>query len=195
MSNDPTSGPVPGLVPGPGAPAVSPRTGVPEQQQGNDPVPALPAPSEGQEFAGPRAPLVLDASFVLAVLQRDPRTTELLDCLPGSVLLSVNLGEVFYKVYEKSGLAPTQVEPVLRAFGVDLVDLPAAAARHFPALRAIDRAARTSAKAAGAKAGNLSLADVSVLGYARETGLPVLTGDRHWTNLRDHGLDVVVHLY
>jgi len=194
MSNELTTEPTSEPTSGPGAPAASPRTGLPEQP-GSDPVAALPAPSGGQQSAGPRAPLVLDASFVLAVLQRDPRATALTHCLLGSVLLSVNLGEVFYKIYEKSGLAPTQVEPVLRAYGVDLVDLPAAAARHFPALRAIDRAARTSAKAAGHKTGNLSLADVSVLGYARETGLPVLTGDRHWTTLGAHGLDVVVFLY
>ena len=61
-------------------------------------------------------------------------------------------------------------------------------AAHFPALRAVDAARRAEQKAGGEKAATLSLADLTILGHALHTGLPVLTGDRHWATLKPHGL-------
>ncbi len=140
--------------------------------------------------------MVLDASYVIALLEGEPAAQAYAELLARAVLPSVTAGEVVYKVHAASGLEPATVEAGLVALGVDLVALPVAAARHFPALRAIGAARREEQRAAGERPLRvLSLADLCVLAHARHTGLPVLTGDRHWATLAPHGLDVDVHLF
>lgn len=141
----------------------------------------------------PQAPLVLDASFVLAVLDGEPAAMRLVDLLRGSVLPSPTAGEVYLTVAERSGLPPAQIQAVLLAYGVRLVDLPMAAAHHFPELRRIDSARRQAAQHAGQRRFSLSLGDLCVLAYALLAGLPVLTGDRQWSTLGRYGLSVPVH--
>lgn len=143
----------------------------------------------------PQAPLVLDASFVLAVLDGEPAAMRLVDLLRGSVMPSPTAGEVYLTVAERSGLAPAQVEAVLLAYGVRLVDLPVTATHHFPHLRRIDVARRQKAQKAGQRPFSLSLGDLIVLGHALQAGLPVLSGNRYWATLGDHGLTVAVHMY
>ena len=141
----------------------------------------------------PDGPVVLDASFVIALLDREAAAQRYATVLRRAVITSVTLGEVLSKLHTATGVDPGQVEDGLLALGVTLVDLPVAAARHFPALRTIDAARRAEQKATGEKAATLSLADLAVLAYALTTELPVLTGDRHWTTLEPHGLTVDVH--
>ena len=143
----------------------------------------------------PQAPLVLDASFVLAVLDGDPAAMRLVDLLRGSVLPSPTAGEVYLKVAERSGLPPVQVESVLLAYGVRLVDLPLAATHYFPSLRNTGAAYLAALSAAGYKGGEMSMGDLCVLGYAQHTGLPVLTSQRDWTHLHEVGLTVPVHIF
>lgn len=140
----------------------------------------------------PSGPIVVDASFVIALLQSEPAATALARVLRRAVLTSVTAGEVFYKLSAGSGADPIRVEGTLTALGVRIEDLPLSAARHFPRLRLIDSARRGEQKANGERGAALSLADLCVLGYALTKDLPVLTGDRHWSTLMRHGLDVPV---
>ena len=96
-------------------------------------------------------------------------------------------------MHTATGVQPEQVQAGLLALGANLVDLPVAAAAHFPALRTIDAARRAEQEAHDEKAAALSLADLAVLDHAMTTDLPVLTGDRHWAALTPHGLAVDVH--
>ena len=139
--------------------------------------------------------VVLDASFVIALLDGEARAQRYADVLPRAVITSVTLGEVLAKVHTASSVDPEQVQAGLLALGADLVDLPVAAAAHFPALRTVDAARRAEQKVNGEKAATLSLADLTVLAHALTTDLPVLTGDRHWATLAPHGLTVDVHLF
>jgi len=139
--------------------------------------------------------VVLDASFIIALLQRHPGATALAHVLPRGILTAVTAGEIFYKIAATGGAEPDRIEAVLRAQGVRIADLSVAAAHHFPRLRRIDAARRAEQKDRGERAPALSLADLCVLGYAAALDLPVLTGDRHWATLAPHGLAVPVHLY
>ena len=143
----------------------------------------------------PEGSVVLDASFVIALLDGEAPAQRYAGVLPRSVITSVTLGEVFTKIYTATGVQPEQVQAGLLALGATLVDLPVAAAAHFPALRTIDAARRAQQKAHGEKAATLSLADLAVLAHALTTKRPVLTGDRHWATLSPHGLSVDVHLF
>lgn len=145
----------------------------------------------------PLGPVVVDASFIIAVLRGEPAATTLAagGVLGRSVLLSVTLAEVT-KVMDRIAAMPADlVTRGLTGVGVRLVDFPAAAAEHIPTLVAIDRAADEHAQRDGHRRAQLSLGDLCVLGHALHTGLPVLTGDRHWVRLRAHGLTAPVHLY
>ncbi|MDR0592163.1 MAG: hypothetical protein LBG60_02665 [Bifidobacteriaceae bacterium] len=75
--------------------------------------------------------------------------------------------------------------------GVLVESVGLAAARRYPRLKEIDADSRAAGRA-GDRAKSLSLADMTCLAHAWETGLPVLTGDRHWAALRPHGLPVDV---
>ena len=139
--------------------------------------------------------VVLDASFVIALLDGEAAAQRHSAVLARSVISSVTLGEVFYKLHTSTGIAPAAVQAGLLALGATLADLPVAAAAHFPALRTIDAARRAEQKTNSEKGAALSLADLAVLAHAITTDLPVLTGDRHWTTLQPHGLTVDVHLF
>ncbi len=140
--------------------------------------------------------VVLDASYVIALLQGEDAAQTYAPVLARAVVPAPTAGEVFSTLHTASGLDPAQVETGLVALGVRVVDLPVAVARHFPALRAIDAARRAEQRAAGDRpVQTLSLADLCVIGHALATGLPVLTGDRHWATLRPHGLEVDVHVF
>lgn len=149
----------------------------------------IPAP------ALPDGRVVLDASFVIALLDGEDAAQRHSRVLSRSVVSSITLGEVYAKFAWRAGIEPTTIESGLRSLGAQLVDFPVAAAAHFPALRVIDAARRAQQKADGEKAATLSLADLAVLAHATVLDLPVLTGDRHWATLSPHGLDVDVHLF
>lgn len=140
--------------------------------------------------------VVLDASYVIALLQGEQAAQAFMPVLSRAVLPAPAAGEVFYKLSAASGVAPVDVEAGLLALGVELVDLPVAAAHHFPALRTLDAARREQQREPGERPLQaLSLADLCVLGHALHTQLPVLTGDRRWATLAPHGLQVDVHLF
>ena len=138
-------------------------------------------------------PLVLDSSFVLDYLEETAAAVRWRTALAGAFLPSVAAGEVFYKVHERSGVVPESILGVLRALGVEIVDVTVATAALFPVLRQIDAARRAEQKRNGERAASLSMVDLCVLGGAAVAGRAVLTADRHWSTLAPHGLTVAVH--
>jgi len=111
-------------------------------------------------------------------------------------ITAVNFGEVLYKLFQRSGRPASQSEQIFVALGIDIADVSLADVRHYPELKQIDAASRTAQASAGVTAQQiktLSLSDMTCLGYALLRRLPVLTGDRHWTTLRTHGLGLDVY--
>lgn len=155
-------------------------------------------PDGGSEAAPlPPGPVLVDASFIVGVLRGDvaPLARAASGVLERSVLLSVTCAEVIRVMYRLGAVPATVVTEGLSDLGVRVVDFPAAAGEHIPALVAMDRAADQRAQREGTRRAQLSLGDLCVLGYAIHAGLPTLGGDRHWATLRPHGLEVPLHFY
>jgi len=128
------------------------------------------------------------------VLDGEDTAQRFASILTRGVVPAATAGEVFYKLHAAAGIDPAQFEDGLRALGIDLVDLSVAAARHFPALKAVDALRREQLRAAGVRpVQTLSLGDLCCLGYAATAGLPVLTGNRHWTTLQPLGLPIAIY--
>jgi PIN domain nuclease of toxin-antitoxin system len=128
-------------------------------------------------------PLLVDASFVVAVLDREPLATRFTAALARTSIVDVNLGEVFYKVAEKMGIAPADVGAALHANGVRVIATGTAGAARFPMLKKRDLDVRAQLHQQGWSPGDiksLSLADIACLATALERELVVLTGDKHW---------------
>jgi len=141
----------------------------------------------------PSTRLVVDASFLIALAEQDPDAARFVSMVSRAVVTSVNMGEVLYKLDQRAGMTAASTEHLFtRVLGlqVDAVDL--AVTRHYPELKRIDARSRV-AQTVGTTPSSLSLADMTCLAYAQEAGLGVLTGDRHWTTLSAHGLDVPVY--
>jgi len=142
----------------------------------------------------PDGPVVLDASFLLALLDGEETAQRFAPILTRGVVPAVTVGEVFYKLHATADIDPAQVEDGLRTLGIDLVDLSVAAARHFPTLKDLDTLRREQQRTTGVRpVQTLSLGDLCCLGYAAAAGLPVLTGDRHWATLQPLGLQIAVY--
>jgi PIN domain nuclease of toxin-antitoxin system len=130
--------------------------------------------------------VVIDASFVLALLDADPDAARFSGITARARITSVNLGEVFYVVERDAGVPPEDVEAALASLGVRAEPLAVEAARTFPRLKAADAQSRQAQLASGTprtKVKSLSLGDLCCLGQGLASGLAVLTGDRHWTTL------------
>lgn len=143
----------------------------------------------------PAGPVLADASFLVAIAESDPDAARFVSVLRRSSVTTVNFGEVLYKLAQKAGMAVQTTEQVFAgALGVMIEPVELAVVRHFSALKQIDAASRSAQTASGAApVKSLSLADMTCLGYAIERGLPVLTGDKHWLTLAEHGLRVSVY--
>jgi PIN domain nuclease of toxin-antitoxin system len=140
-------------------------------------------------------PLLVDASFVIGVLLRDPLALRFTNALEGSSIVDVNLGEVFYKVSEKTGIAPRDVGGVLHANGLKVIAPGAAGAARFPMIKKLDLDLRERLRQQGwppSDVKSLSLADIACLATALDRELTVLTGDKHWKTL---GLAVRIEDY
>lgn len=143
----------------------------------------------------PGGQIVVDASLLVAMSDREATATRFVPQLRRAVVTAVNFGETLYKLEQISGLAAVTVEATFIGLGVDVVPVSLPVARRFSELKAVDQSSRTAQRAAGLSKGrikSLSLADIVCLGFAWESGLPVLTGDQHWTTLGPHGLPVRV---
>ncbi|MFB9906358.1 PIN domain-containing protein [Allokutzneria oryzae] len=137
----------------------------------------------------PEGPVLLDASFVLALLDGTPQAQPYADVLPSSVITSVNLGEVLYCLASLAGIDPEEATAEIQAMGIAVAPLEAEHALRFAELKRIDAGIRRDR---GRRHGRLSLGDLCCLAFAWEEGVPVLTGDRHWTTVAEAGMPVEV---
>jgi PIN domain nuclease of toxin-antitoxin system len=111
-------------------------------------------------------PLIVDASFVIGVLLREPLALRFLTALERASMVDVNLGEVFYKVWEKLGIAPSDVGSVLHANGLTVVAIGPAGAARIPMLKKLDLDLRERLRQKGwppSDIKSLSLADIACL--------------------------------
>ena len=124
--------------------------------------------------------MVLDASALLALLNRETGAERVADSFHVSSISTVNWAEVAQKVVDR-GVArgPSDVREDLVAMGLQVRDFTAAhaeiAAGIWPSTRAF----------------GLSLADRACLALALENRAPVLTADRSWATL---GLDIDIQV-
>lgn len=138
----------------------------------------------------PDGPVVVDASFLIALMVRDVNAARFVTVVPRAQIVAVNFGEVLYKSLEKVNRAPSDVEAMLDGIGLTITDLDVRHARRFPELKRIDNTTRGTDATK-----SLSLGDMACLAFAWEAGLPVLTGDKHWLALPPFGLRVEVYDY
>ncbi len=124
------------------------------------------------------ADVVLDASAVLAVLNGEPGAEEVWAHLPGAYVSAVNAAEVAAKLVD-GGIGAEEAGQTLTRLGARVV--PFEEADVGPAAHI-----RTATRSAG-----LSLGDRACLTLARRLGVPALTADRQWRDLR---VDVEVRL-
>jgi len=143
----------------------------------------------------PVGEIIVDASLLIGIATSDSDAVRFVRVLSRSVATSVNFGEVIYKLHQKAGRSAAQTENVFREalhVRVEAVDL--VVVRHFADLKQLDAASQRAQRSAGAPTpSSLSLADMTCLAYGIESGLPVLTGDAHWSTLHGHGLEVDVY--
>ena len=121
--------------------------------------------------------MILDASALLALIQREAGYEHVLSALPRARMSTVNLSEVLSK--QTAGHRAQPLEDWLEELGIAVDDFTR-------------EDARTAAELVGAtRKYGLSLGDRACLALARRTALPVLTADRAWKRL-DVGIDVRV---
>jgi ribonuclease VapC len=113
------------------------------------------------------APVVLDASALLAWLHDEPGAEIVDPVLPGSVLSTVNLAEVWQKL-DQHGIDADRALRRVRLLGVRTE--PFSDDDAVRAARLWSRGRRTG----------LSLGDRCCLALADRLGAPVLTADRAW---------------
>ena len=120
--------------------------------------------------------MLLDASAVLALLNREPGWEAVQDWVPGAPICAVNLAEVIGKLCD-AGLPYADACAAVEFLGLSVVEFDADMARESGRLRAITRAE------------GLSLGDRACLATALRLGEAVLTSDRSWLKL-DLGISV-----
>ena len=118
--------------------------------------------------------LVLDASALLAWLQREPGGAEVKDMLDGGLVTAANWCEVLQKVRQHGGNAD-EVGLLLRSLGLAVADVIRVDG---------ERAARL-----WTRENPLSLGDRLCLSVAERLGLPAVTAESRWT-ASEVGIDV-----
>jgi ribonuclease VapC len=116
------------------------------------------------------ADVVLDASAVLAYLFDEPGHDRVEPALSSELLSSANLAEIIGKLIDHGASTAEAIAAVTNlGIGIAPVDL-------FSGQRAGVLREQTRGR-------NVSLADRFCLALAEQTGLPVMTADKAWTNL------------
>jgi PIN domain nuclease of toxin-antitoxin system len=123
-----------------------------------------------------RVDVVLDASALLALLQREPGADVIEALLDRSAISAVNWSEVVQRLLRR-GLALADVGPDLGALDLAVVPFDAEQAETAADLEAVTRAA------------GLSLADRACLALAREARVPAFTADHSWESV-DVGVEI-----
>lgn len=121
---------------------------------------------------------VLDASAVTAVLRAEPGAENVIPHLPGSLISSVNMAEVYCTV-RSIGSDPEQDQLLLQ--NMQLVHVPFC-----------DKQAQIlSSIYLVTKGSTVGIADRACMSLAMMHELPILTGDRAWIS-HNTGLDIVL---
>jgi ribonuclease VapC len=113
---------------------------------------------------------VLDASALLALLNREPGSDRVMAALPDAVMLSINFSEVVAKL-AKEGREASEIRFYLDSLGLEIVDFNQPLAY------------RTGFLLPLTKTIGLSLGDQACLALAESLGVPALTSDRAWATL------------
>ena len=116
------------------------------------------------------ADIVLDASAILAFLQREKGADIVEGLLADAAVSANNLAEVVAKLVDH-GVPIDDIEQIIAAFDFSIIDVGKDDAIANGLLRAATREA------------GLSLGDRSCLALAQRLALPVLTTDRAWGRL------------
>lgn len=113
---------------------------------------------------------VLDASALLAMLNREVGSERVAAALADAVMSSVNLSEVVAKLSDQ-GRAETEIRSYLNALGIVIVPFD------------LELAYRSGCLRSGTKSAGLSFGDRACLALAESLNIPALTSDRAWTTL------------
>ncbi len=114
---------------------------------------------------------VLDASALLALLNREPGHGRVADALAeGAMMSTVNFSEVVAKLAD-AGLTESEVHEVIEPLGLDYAAFDEEGALFAGMLRPASREA------------GLSLGDRACVALGNLSGLPVLTSDLAWNDL------------
>ncbi len=117
------------------------------------------------------ASCVLDASAVLALLQREPGHLQVAKSLGDAAISSVNLSEVAGKLIEK-GLTAESIRPDLLALGLEVAPFDEPLAFRAAEMRLATRRA------------GLSLGDRACLATAEKFKAVAVTADHNWNALK-----------
>ncbi len=120
--------------------------------------------------------VVLDASALLALLNREPGHEEVARVVPDAAISAINLSEVAAKLAD-GGMPEEAIREALEGLALEVHDFGRELAFQTGLLRPITRSR------------GLSLGDRACLALGRRLDLPVLTTDRTW-----EGLDVGVEI-
>ena len=114
--------------------------------------------------------VVLDASALLALLNREPGAEEVEKTIPGAAIGAVNLSEVVAKLAE-GGMPEEAIRLALSGIELEVAPFDSPLAYHAGLLR-------TATRSLG-----LSFGDRACIALGRQLGVPVLTADRRWREL------------
>lgn len=117
------------------------------------------------------ADVVLDASAVLALLNREPGGERVEDYLADGVISAVNAAEVLSKLAD-AGLTPGEAKESLSLLGISIIAFELRDAEAVAALRG-----HTKSK-------GLSLGDRACLALGLRLGAVVVTAERSWAGLK-----------
>jgi len=120
--------------------------------------------------------VVLDASALLALLNREPGHEEVARTIPRAAISAVNLSEVVAKLAE-GGMPEEAIRDALEGLALEVHEFGRDLAYGTGLLR-------TATKSRG-----MSLGDRACVTLVQRLGLPVLTTDRAWEGL-EVGVDV-----
>lgn len=138
----------------------------------------------------PAGKILVDASLLIGIIDSDSDACLFIPILSRCVATSINFGETLYKLDQLLGADPQKVERALVGYGLQVDSFGLSAARYFSELKRMDSLSRSTQLNAGvisSKVKSLSLADMACLSHGLDTKLPILTGDKHWCSLRQHG--------
>jgi PIN domain nuclease of toxin-antitoxin system len=134
--------------------------------------------SSPNDLASPANDYVLDASALLALIQREPGADLVAAAIEQGrcVISTVNLAEVITRLLDL-GITEEQAIREVGSYALEVSDFTVRQAQDAAFLRGPTRSA------------GLSLGDRACLAVAQELNMPAMTGDKRWASL-DLGIEI-----